>query len=512
MDTVDYLPSVAAPDRARRRWRPADSTVQRAAVWAFWLTVAVAVLIRLYNPSPLWLDEAQSVAIARLPMHDLMTGLREDGSPPFYYLLLHYWISAFGTGTLAVRALSSLISLVTLPLAYLVGRSWRDELTGRLAVVVIGVSPFAVRYATETRMYQLLILLALFMLWALSAAARRPTLPRLAAVAVVSGLLALTHYWALFLLAALFLTLAARRQWRLVAGLVAGAVLFAPWLPTFLYQTKHTGTPWASPPGLAAIFEVGRQWAGGTRWQADGMFMVALLLAVVAVIGKRSIGGVLLAWPPSRTGSFFLAGSAGTLLVGVLASELVRAGFPVRYSAVAFAPGVLLLAIGARRLPRDARLLAMATLAVLGLVSSVGLPFQNNRTQAGKTAAILRADLQPGDLVVYCPDQLGPAVSRLLPPGTAQVVYPTLGPADRVNWVDYQQRNKNADVSAIAKVIDARARGAIWLVAFPGYRTYSSQCEQLTYMLTGLRGGLVTYQQPDVRYAEPNYLIRFPGR
>ena len=45
-----------------------------------------------------------------------------------------------------------------------------------------------------------------------------------------------------------------RRAWRRpIPALVAvavGGLAFVPWLPTFIYQSKHTGTPWALPAEL----------------------------------------------------------------------------------------------------------------------------------------------------------------------------------------------------------------------------------------------------------------------
>jgi mannosyltransferase len=62
--------------------------------------VGVALLagavLRFLAPSALWLDEAQSVAIARLPLPDLLEALRQDGAPPLYYLLLHAWMAVLG--------------------------------------------------------------------------------------------------------------------------------------------------------------------------------------------------------------------------------------------------------------------------------------------------------------------------------------------------------------------------------------------------------------------------------
>ena len=68
--------------------------------------VAAGVVARFLAPPELWLDEAQSVAIARLPLPELFAALEEDGSPPLYYVLLHVWTSAFGTSATAVTETS----------------------------------------------------------------------------------------------------------------------------------------------------------------------------------------------------------------------------------------------------------------------------------------------------------------------------------------------------------------------------------------------------------------------
>ena len=91
--------------------------------------VAGAVL-RFSTTSSLWLDEALSVNIARLPAGDLVRWLRHDGHPPLYYLLLHVWTDVFGTGDVAVRALSGVFGLLTLPLAWIAGRRRGGPLLG----------------------------------------------------------------------------------------------------------------------------------------------------------------------------------------------------------------------------------------------------------------------------------------------------------------------------------------------------------------------------------------------
>ena len=109
----------------------------------------------------LWLDEALGVNIARLPLHSLTAALRHDGHPPLSYVVLHGWMAWFGTGDVAVRALSGVISVATLPLAYVAGRRLGGQRAAWISVALMSASPFALRYATEARMYALVAFLAL---------------------------------------------------------------------------------------------------------------------------------------------------------------------------------------------------------------------------------------------------------------------------------------------------------------------------------------------------------------
>src|SRR3954468_5414863 len=53
----------------------------------------------------LWIDEGLSVGISDRPLSGIPHALRLDGSPPLYYLLLHVWMSVFGTSEEAERGM-----------------------------------------------------------------------------------------------------------------------------------------------------------------------------------------------------------------------------------------------------------------------------------------------------------------------------------------------------------------------------------------------------------------------
>src|SRR5439155_20273247 len=102
---------------------------------------------------------------------------------------------------------------------------------------------------------------------------------------------------------------------------------------------------------------------------------------------------------------------------------------------------------------------------------------------------------KPGDVVAFCPDQLGPAVTRVIDrhpgPKPHLVAYPTGGSTERVNWVDYAQRNAKGTPAPFAINLDREAgpSGNAHLVQSPrGYRTFGSSCNTIIAELDNRRG------------------------
>lgn len=483
------------------------------------VVIAVALVggiaMRLHTGSALWLDEALTVNIAELPLHNLVDALRRDGAPPLYYVLLHGWIRLFGSGDVAVRALSSLFAVATIPLVYVAATRIGGRRAAWFAVALLASSPYAIRYATEARMYSLIVLLTVLGVIAVERAVRAPTAWRLAGVAAVAGALALTHYWALFIVASSFAVLLYRRRPRVALALGGGAaVALAPWLPVLLYQLAHTGAPWAPAPGLQVTVDAIVDFAGGYNATGSGVFLGLLLmgLSLIGIWGQGAAPGtVQLRWPGDRTtGTLALVGIGG-LVLGVVASVMAGSGFASRYAAITLVLFLVVAAVGIRRLPSlRAQALVLAVCVVLGLVGGF-IEVRSPRTQARSVAEVLREHAAPGDIVAYCPDQLGPAVSRLFPPGDGieHVTYPLETSPEFVDWVDYAERNDDGVPERFAHEMSRRAGdGAVWLVYANGYRTYSGDCARIHGTLEAERGG-VRYVRRQGRYWERMMLVRF---
>ena len=490
--------------------------LRRGLVAAAALALLAGVVSRFLAPEALWLDEAQSVAIARSDLGDLYTGLRQDGAPPLYYLLLHGWIAVFGEGTVAVRAMSGLFSVLALLVAWTLGRRLGGPRVGVALTLLLASSPFAVRYASETRMYALLVLLVLLGAAAVSWAVRRSGPWPVLAVAAAGTALLWTHYWAVHLLAAtgLVAVVALRRYraaaLRVLGGLVLAGVLFLPWLPTLRWQAAHTGSPWADVGGLTSITTALGAWQGGGAVAAVLLGHALVVLATLALVTRPAMDGVRLGLSRSPARWALLGLGLGTLVVAGLASLLTSSAVAGRYSSVAFPAFLALAALGIAGLPgRRAwtAVLAACVVAGLGLAAQqVEVP----RTQAAEVADALE-DARPGDTVVFCPDQLGPAVTRLAPAGLDLVGYPDLRPAGRVDWTDYAERNRSADPESVAAEVSAQAGdGAIWVVTGSGYRVPSdSDCAALRTALTQLRGQPQQVVRRDPTVGESMRLHRF---
>lgn len=494
--------------------------------------LALGIVLRFWTRSHLWLDEALTVNLARLPIRRIPGALRHDGAPPLYYFLLHGWMRVFGTSSIAVRAFSGVLGVLALPLMWLAGRRAGGRADGKriapVAVALLASSPFAIRYSTEARMYSLVVLLCLIGYLALSRIVeqRQPRRSDLICLAVVSGLLLLTHYWSLYLLFTVgsVLLFKAMRGPEEVRGryrtaLIAmsfGALLFVPWIPIFMYQLSHTGTPWSEPASFSAMVNAVSEFAGGRSSTGRALGLAFFALAGFGLCGAaidRTRVEIDLRTRPRGRGLALAV--AGTLAIAIAIGFATHGAFAARYAAVVFVPFLLLVALGTAVLS-DGKFFALVVAAAVlfGLATSTG-NVRTDRTQAAQIAARIKAELRPGDVVGYCPDQLGPAVSRILPRDVVQVTFPRLSGPTFVDWVDYGKHNKAGDPGAYARLLDRLAGPGhtVWMVWASEYRTLGTKCEEINGQLAALRPNANQLFQADTQhFYEHAGLVRYLHR
>ena len=84
--------------------------------WATPVAVTALCILSLYLRmrvlnAGFWIDEGISVGLAHHHWSSIPSLLKQDGSPPAYYMLLGLWIRVFGDGESATHTLSLLFAL-----------------------------------------------------------------------------------------------------------------------------------------------------------------------------------------------------------------------------------------------------------------------------------------------------------------------------------------------------------------------------------------------------------------
>jgi mannosyltransferase len=388
-------------------------------------TVAVSVVLVLTLISLLlrigqlrfhfWVDEGISVGIASHPLRELPSLLRQDGSPPLYYAMLHVWMQLFGRGEAATHVLSLIFAVITVPTAYWGGASLFGRRPGIYCAVIAAGLPFLTSYAQETRMYSIALFLSLLVAASFAHVfvfRRRRYLP-LFIVSLAASLY--THNWALFLGLATFLTflLCVRMEkedrrplWRdgaIAFGLVA--LLYLPWVPTLLYQAQHTGAPWAARPVIwslsqGAYFLVGGRGAAVALLLAGGSGLLAFRVRGGA---QRRTRGALIS---------LLAIGLGTLLVAWLYAKVTPA-WAFRYLAVLAGP--LLLVVGFS-LTRAARLgvVALALVCCFWVLDPEASTL-DAKSNVAAAARVIRPHTSSNTLVLSTQPEQVPTLAYYLP-------------------------------------------------------------------------------------------------
>lgn len=259
-------------EEIRQAWKRPSVRIAGGLLLAFTVLALVLRLFRLAGQS-LWYDEGFSVYLARMSFGEITARTAVDIQPPLYYYLLKVWMAVLGDREGALRGLSVVFGVLTVPVMYAVARIlFPDQrrlsrTTGLLAAVLLAVSPLHVWYSQEVRMYTLLTFLCLLscaaLLLAMRAQTREQLVTRWALYTLVSIAALYTHYFAFFVLSfqaiyLLLVWLAGRcRPLELIVGSVfSGVAIIAAYLPWLPHLVTRYGTDVSYWPGQLKLGEV----------------------------------------------------------------------------------------------------------------------------------------------------------------------------------------------------------------------------------------------------------------
>ena len=507
MDMPDLRRQVAQKSRTLSGLRDGKRP-SLCATGVVFLLILLGLGLRLARLSfqPLWWDEGYSVWFATHPLAQMAALTAQDIHPPLYYALLHGWTALLGASPAALRLLSVVVGVLTIPLLYLVARRMLSARAALLATFLLTINPLHVYYSQEVRMYGLVALLSVGILAAawrvFDTETRRhgdaetwsrgnERLATLSPYHLITYVLLTTaalytQYYAIFL--PIGLTIYAAWHWRrdlraLLIWLGAQAVVALLYLPWVLYAAPKLA-PYISQKIVAdadrplgalaylarhlAAFLVGHLEGPLARWWPAAL----LLLAPVAVgwwmlvAGRRSEGAAehgsrMRARTPHRRTSSPLLMLAVVLVTALVIGWLISLRAPFfpargeRLLILALPPFILLAAAGLDAL--WARWRAVGLIA-LGLVVAASV---------ASLAAFYTVPRYPDDdyraLIAH-------TVEQGLPEDTVFAVYPwQVGYWRSYGSPDGPTARLSPDpewTPAVAAALDdALARGRVWFPA-----------------------------------------------
>ena len=115
--------------------------------------IVLAALLRLYQlglPS-LWFDESFTWYIVRLPWGQVLETILPGTTPPVYYMSTKVIFDLLGDSEVSLRLISAIAGIVSMYLAWLLGKQAAGRLGGWAGAWLVGVHPKAVQRVVRDR-------------------------------------------------------------------------------------------------------------------------------------------------------------------------------------------------------------------------------------------------------------------------------------------------------------------------------------------------------------------------
>jgi uncharacterized membrane protein len=387
---------------------PTTTAPDRLLHWGAWLAIVAAavtgIVLRWWHLTyqSLWFDEGYTTWVVSLSPTEILRVIRNDISPPLYYLLLHAWVRIWGDSEMALRGFSATAGSLAIGVFFFLARAVLVR-PGAVAAAMwlMALSALQVQYAQEARFYELSSLLALLGVYSMlrllqAQSQQRPRMWLwLIALTAASAATVYIHNMMFFYLVALGVawliwpsTISMRRRlaWILLANAIV-ALLYLPWVPSLLYQMAWIRASfWASRPSLSELLSTSVIVAGVKNVKLHGQLVHSWASLLLAVLLLSAIAAPLLLRRRERSqpspvalGRSMLALAIYALLPLLAVFIYSQRGIPVfieRVFAASSAVFPLLLAgILAYPLGRWARMGAttlVACMLVLAALSTIG--------------------------------------------------------------------------------------------------------------------------------------------
>lgn len=382
----------------------------------------LALLLRVVSlgEESLWLDEARSVQIARQAWPAFLREVStSEVNMVLYYVLLRGWLT-LGDSEVAIRSLSVLFSLATVPVLYALGTRLFGAGVGLVGALLLAVNAFHVAFAQEARGYSLVVFLATLSSLLFADYIRAPSRTRWWGYVLAAAAAAYSHLFGALIPAAHWASAALLRfrgvPWRGVAasGVAVAALIMPLGAFAILEQTGHS--EWILPPTarlVPGIFAA-LSGAGGFSGLPGGGELVSLaaagrrlLLLAYAAACTLAVVAAAGAWKAAkpvfdRWRYGFLLAWLGVPIALAFAISLWKPVLVTKYLIVSLPALVLLAAVGLVQIRRRALFAAVLVSVVLLALYGVTSYYRYAEKEDWRAATdFLFSQARPGDAVMF---------------------------------------------------------------------------------------------------------------
>lgn len=340
------------------------------------ITVAGAILRFLgLDWQSLWLDEASSLRNAHAFGREGIQGLAHvDQIAPLHSVVLWLSTSLGGDTEFAIRLPSVIAGILSIPLTFIVAkRMFGSRSAALVSAALVALSPFAIWFSQEGRMYALLLLAGLAYIALVWPIVERPLkMSELVLLTLCTTLgLGMHHYMALLMLSfGLFLLIKDRtitkRAWAWGLTQIVASLIFSYWMlltihtlenpagnakPGFLFWVPYAYYSFVAGfsfgPSTQELASAGRNLVNIVLTHAIPVLLLAVATMTLIAFGVAKA----LRSRDKSAALWLLIWLVGPVLLSVIATFISNVQFNVRYVIISFPPLMILLALGIAALP-----------------------------------------------------------------------------------------------------------------------------------------------------------------
>lgn len=400
--------------RIVNRIKPTTDTTERQPRRLFVLLALIGMMAfgaglgwYVFSRTSLRLDEAQSLFQTSRDIPGLLRLIAQDVHVPFYHVLLHLWLKVFGSDIVTARLFSLMFFVLTIPLVYMLGRYAFNRRVGLYAALLLTITPFMNWYASETRMYAMLVFITvLHQLFFIKIFREgKPAHWWGYTLTAVAGVY--THYFFAFVLlteALFFLIYRKHFPAKTLRKLFASAVLVGASIAPWLYYVYNLGVasntrPSLETPSSGDLFNTYAQFIFG--FQIDYLNTVIVSLwPVIVLLAFFSLQKNRETQPPVI---YFVMAAVLPVAMAFLISITLQPFYLSRYLIVSI-PALFIflswtLSGYQRKLQLSLKLLLVAAVAVTLVIQTVSpnTPVKENYAEA---VSYLNQKASPQDIII----------------------------------------------------------------------------------------------------------------